>query len=236
MQLHRTSSIARPLPQLDALPDEVLESIFSFLDAKSLAAVSQTAKKLSLVAGERLLWRELCLNDFRFWSSNDEINSKKADTAFREWKGLYATRQTSNIGTRQSIQQMVDLPLGRLRQTQKVLEYGYGVKEELLRLVREAPSTEYPLAQRYMAQMVLGCLDRSIALETWTKIRYRSDIQHPTELALACMDMFVLGHSEVGDIDDTFRRLDEYVQAIRDVYPDLDEQTPRTKAITIAEF
>lgn len=235
-QTRRISSAFLPSPRLDALPDEVIESIFGYLDVKSLVAISYVSKRFAFISNERLLWRQLCIRDFDYWDGRHEFRSRQSDPSFQDWKDLYVVRYTANFGTRKAIQAMIEQPIGRLARAQKILEHGYGTKDELLQLIRNSPTSSCPLAQRYYAQMVLGCLNRSLALETWTKIRYRSDVQNPTVLSLACMDMFIIENSRFGDVNDTFQRLGEYVNAVRQAYPDIDEQSPRAKAMVIAEF
>ena len=235
-QLRRTSSASRPLPRLDCLPDEVIEAILQQLDALSLIKVSSVSSHFQAVASEQLIWKDLVLRDFVFWDEKHEISKKLRDPLFHDWKELYAVRHTANIATRRAVQQMISDPIGRLAKAHKVLDHGYGIKDVLLELNKDAANTDCVLAQRYWSQMLLACLNRSIALEQWTRVRYRSDAANPTETALACFDMFVLGPSAEGDINDTFRRLDEMVDAVRTAHPDLDEQTPRQKAVVIAEF
>lgn len=235
-QIRRTSSVSRPLPRLDCLPDEVIQAVLQQLDALSLSTISSVSRHFHAVANEQIIWKGLVLRDFTFWDDKDELSKKKRDISFRDWKGLYAVRHTANVATRHAIQQMIDDPIGRLAKAHDVLDHGYGIKDVLLQLNKDAFKTDCALAQRYWSQMALGCLNRSVALEQWTRVRYRSDASNPTETALACLDMFVLGPNGEGDINDTFRRLNQMVDAVRAANPELDEQTPRQKAIVIAEF
>lgn len=235
-QIHKTSSASRPLPRLDCLPDEVIQTILCQLDALSLITISSTSRHFQAVASEQLIWKDLVLRDFRFWDDKHELLKKVRDASFRDWRNLYIVRHTANVATRRAVQQMIDDPIGRLAKVHRVLDHGYGIKDVLLELNKAAPNTDCVLAQRYWSQMVLACLNRSVALEQWTRVRYRSDVANPTETALACLDMFVLGPSAEGDINDTCRRLDEMVDAVRTAHPEIDEQTPRRKAIVIAEF
>jgi len=235
-QIRRESSALRPLPRLDALPDEVIQAILQQLDALTLITISTVSRHFQAVANEQLIWKDLLLHDFRFWDDKHELSKKVGDPSFHDWKDLYAVRHTANVATRRAVQYMIDEPVGRLEKAQGALEYGYGIKDVLLELNKDASLTDCVLAQRYWSQMVLACLNRSVALDQWTRIRYRTDIANPTETALACLDMFVLGPTAEGDINDTFRRLDEMVDAVRTGTPELDDQTPRQKAIAIAEF
>lgn len=222
--------------RLDLLPDEVLQAIFRHLNAITLTSISRVSKRFWSIADEHLIWKEICLRDFTHWDSSHEIGLRKSDAIFHDWKGLYAVRHRAHVATKSSLKAIIDEPVGRLTRVQRVCEHGYGIKDTLLQLYQESPSTDFCLAQRYWTHTLLSCLNRSLALETLTRVRYRTDIENPTELAIASLDMFMIGCSSIGDIDDTFQRLNEYVDAVRASYPDLDSQTPRTKAVTIASF
>ncbi|KAK5086832.1 hypothetical protein LTR05_004000 [Lithohypha guttulata] len=236
MSLQRQmSNITPPLPKFESLPEEILTAIFQYLDATSLGNISSVHERFEPVANSHLLWRNLVLRDFKYWDARHELAAHKADLNFRDWKDLYNVRHTANIATEHAIRLMVDDPVGRLACADKVLDYGYGIKDALIHMYTDAPE-ECVLAQRYWSHAMLGCVNRALALETWTRIKYRSDIQNPTELALAALDMFMLGTEAHGDIDDTFRRLDEMAAAVRQDCPDIDLQTPRTKAVVIAKY
>ena len=233
--LTRQQSIPPPIPRFDCLPEEVLATIALYLDALSLANLSCTAKRFHPIANSHLLWRDLTLRSFHFWDGCHELEHRKGNSAFHDWKALYAVRHTANVATEHAIRGMVDEPVGRLARSGRVLEHGYGIKDALLSMYRDAPEECY-LAQQYWSQSLLGCVNRSLALEQWNKLRFRSDIEDPTERGLAALDMFVLGGSAEGDVNDTFRRLNEMRQAVREEHPDIDQYSPRTKAITIADF
>lgn len=235
-EIRRISNAFRPLPRLDSLPDEVIQAILQQLDALTLITISTVSRHFQAVANEQLIWKDLLLRDFTFWDDRHALSKKVGDASFHDWKDLYAVRHTANVATRRAVQDMIDVPVGRLAKAHAVLDHGYGIKDVLLKLDRDASLTDCVLAQRYWSNIVLACLNRSVALDQWTRVRYRSDIANPTETALACLDMFVLGPTAEGDISDTFRRLDEMVDAVRTAHPELDGQTPRQKAITIAEF
>lgn len=233
-EVRRVSSLVRPSPRFDCLPEEVLTTIFQYLNSIDLISISRTTKHFTPVADSNLLWRNLTLRDFRLWDSRHDIISRKADLNFHGWKQLYAIRHHENIDTRRKLTAMVDDPIGRLRRSDSILDYGYDVKDVLLQAYTDAPE-ECVLAQRYWSAAMLACLNRSLALEAWTRVRYRSDVQDSTELALAALDMFVLGSEATGDIEDSFRRMNEMADAVRLEHPQIDRQSPRTKAALIAE-
>lgn len=221
---------------LSSLPDELISAILQCLDARSVTRFAQTSKRFTDIATEAVLWQKLCLQDWRFWDAQHDFHTKQRDRTYPEWRALYTTHDEAHKRTIHELQSIIADPLGRLNRAQTILNHGYDAKDALVDLVHNAHRSESPLAQRYWAKTILECLHRSIALEQWHKLRFRSDIENPTELALACLDMFILEDAIEGDIDDCFRRLDEYVAAVRQAYPDIDDQTPKTKAVVIAEF
>lgn len=221
---------------LSTLPDELITAILQYLDARSVTKFAQTSKRFTDIATEAVLWQKLCLKDWRFWDARHSFHTKQHDRTYLEWKTLYTTHDEAHQRTVHELQAIIADPLARLNRAQAILNFGYDAKDALVNLVQNANRSEAPLAQRYWAKTILECLHRSIALEQWNKLRFRSDVENPTELALACLDMFILEESIEGDIDGCFRRLNEYVAAVRQAYPDIDDQTPKTKAIVIAEF
>lgn len=235
-QRMNTNGNDKQVQSLDRLPDEILQAIFRHLDAITLTSISRTSKRILSITDEHLIWRERCLRDFTYWDVSHDIELRRSDPSFHEWKGLYAVRHTAHVAAQSTLQMIIDDPISRLARVQRICDHGYGIKDTLLQLYQESPSTDCSLARRYWTHTLLACLNRSKALETLTRVRYRSDIENPTELAIAALDMFTIGTDSVGDIDDTFQRLDKYVEAVRAAYPDIDAQTPRTKAVTVASF
>lgn len=104
---------------------------------------------------------------------------------------------------------------------------------------------------RYWSHAVLGILHRYMACEEWAYLKHRPSTPNATERSLAALDMFVLGERAEGDIDDVcitqayqsthakpaaqiFARLDSYAASVRIANPEIDDFTPRQKAITVA--
>lgn len=229
----RRSSISAK-PELALLPDEVIQAIIFYLDAISTLRLSQVSKKFNRDVDEPLLWKHFYQRDFKFQSSGGDLAAKLKDNNFRQWRQVYSVRSKAARHTRHEIQAMIDEPTGRIARTQTILDHGYEIKDDLIQLYLDAKNTDHYLAQRYWAHIALGCLNRALTLDSWNRLRYPSDIENPTEYGLAGLDMFVLDSSLDGDIDDTFRRLEEIVASVEHSYPDLREQTPRTRAVTIA--
>lgn len=223
------------VPKLVALPDEVLTTILSYLDPVSLTKTLQVNQQFFRVGTENLLWRDLVLKTFRFWDDEDFIEDRQLNPAVQRWKDLFTIRKRKINETVRCIRRMVDGPTGRLRLAQRVQSMGYGVKDVLLDMYHNAPP-ETLLAQRYWVYSMLGCINRSFALQRLQLIKFREDRKNPTEEALAALDMFVLGADANGDIGDTFSRLDEMVAAVRAAHPEIKSKTPRERACIIAEF
>ena len=95
-------------------------------------------------------------------------------------------------------------------------------------------------------------MNRHLAVEEWTKLKYRDQDEEPYESSLACLDLFVLTVSRPGDFEDvpasspfkvTFanhlqicERLDSYAASIRRDHPEVDEQSPRQIARLVARY
>ena len=226
---------SKPVLSLDQLPDEVIQQILSYLSQLDLVSLSQLNRHLNAVAGEPQLWKHLIFQDFGFCNSSGEAAKRRHDPAFHGWRELYIARHASHAETRKAVSSIIDHPLHRLVAMGKVVNHGYEVKSELLQLFHSTPSPTSILAQRYWSQSIIAILNRARALEIWNDVLHSVPMESPIEHALAGIDMFILGAQPVGDIEDTFRRLDSYVSSVRAANPDIDTQTPREKAIIIAQ-
>jgi F-box protein 21 len=91
-----------------------------------------------------------------------------------------------------------------------------------------------------------------LAVEEWLTLKYGEETVNSTERSFGALDLFVLAERREGDIDGVsaprngfmlklmltqiLARLHSYVSAIRAAHQDIDTQTPRQKAIIIAEY
>ncbi|KAI1608709.1 F-box protein 21 [Exophiala viscosa] len=221
--------------QLTALPDEVIQTILSYLPPSTTLSLQQTCRRFVDVASEPLLWKQYCQTGFRWWHRQHLVKTKFQDASFIDWKPLFATRHLSSQATRNAIGRIVADELGRLDSIKVILDAGYDAKDDLLDMFWNASSSEDHLAQKYWSHAALGCLHRVTAVEEWLDLKAGRAYVDAFEKPLAALDLFILEEQATGDTDDIFARLDSYVASVRRAYPAIDDLSPRDKAATVAE-
>ncbi|EXJ89784.1 hypothetical protein A1O3_02851 [Capronia epimyces CBS 606.96] len=214
------------------LPDEVVQAILHHLPPRSTAALQQTCRRFVNIANEPLLWKIYCQRDFRWWDERHGIKSLLQDATFTGWRDLYHDRQFGARTTRRAINKIVTEETGRLASLKTILDVGYDAKDTLLDLFRTAPSSEDQLALKYWSHAALGCLHRLLAVGEWVRLS-AAEAPIPIDRAIAGFDLFILEERTEGDMDDIFARLDSYAASVRSAYPNIDDMTPRQKAIAI---
>lgn len=136
------------MPPLTTLPDEVIQSILSYLPPLTTLALQQTCRRFANVANEPLLWKKYCQQSFRWWDKR--FSPQLQDASFTEWKDLFARRNTSSRATRDAINKIVAKELGRLDSLKTILETGYDAKDDLLDMFWNASSSQNHLAQKWV--------------------------------------------------------------------------------------
>lgn len=224
-----------PSLTLNDLPDEVLESILQYLSAEhTLRVVQQVSKRFLRLTCEPLLWRYHCKTDFRYWDDKHRIKQKfKSDIADVDYRKLYIYRKSVDLRTTKLLDSILSEQIGRLHKIEQIGEFGYDVKDTLLRHCRIRDDAEDVLARRFYSNAVLDHIHRSKALEEWHRIGSGEDI--PLERALGCFDMFIL-HDHRGDLTEITEMLDKLMSDLLEVYPDFNQNTERQKALTVAQF
>ncbi|KZF26066.1 hemimethylated DNA binding domain-containing protein [Xylona heveae TC161] len=217
-----------------SLPDEVIQSIFWFVPAESLASIQSVCKRFRYLAIEPILWRHLCLTRFRYWDPTHLIKQKSAcPVAQVDWRQLFVERALLDRKATKLLDSILASQKGRIDKFQAIVNLGYGAKDTLLQHLHVSESAEDVLARRYYSSAVLGCLHRNIAIQEWCKLK---EGQHVTlDRALGAFDMFVLEDRE-GDLEDVSHALDALAERFREQTPDLDSLSPRAKATQLASF
>ncbi|KAK4946536.1 hypothetical protein LTR10_014388 [Elasticomyces elasticus] len=208
---------------LTALPDEVIQTILSYLPPSTTLSLGQTCKRFVDVTSEPLQWKEYCQTSFRWWHRQHSIKSKFQDPSYIDWKPLFARRHTSSQATRNAINRIVADELGRLDWIKVILDAGYDAKDDLLDMFWNASSSENHLAQKVTA------------VEEWLDLKSGRDYFDSFEKPLAALDLFILEEQTTGDTDDISARLDSYVASVRKAHPAIDDLSPREKAVTVAD-
>ncbi|ETI25274.1 hypothetical protein G647_04649 [Cladophialophora carrionii CBS 160.54] len=222
-----------PSPLTD-LPDEVLQVILSYLPPLSNIALQQTCRHFADIANEPLLWKDYCQQTFKWWDGRHAFEPRLRETSFTGWKDLFAERHRTSRSTRNAVDKIVAEELGRLDSLKVVLEAGYDAKQDLLDMYWNAASSPNCLAQRYWSHAALGCLHRLMAVREWTAVKQRDSV-NSYERSLGAFDLFILEEQLEGDLSDIHARLTSYAASVRQAHPDIDELSPRQKAVVIAE-
>ncbi|KAL2404003.1 hypothetical protein ABEF95_001291 [Exophiala dermatitidis] len=220
---------------LTELPDEVIQAVLHYLPPVSTAALQKTCRRFANVTNEPVLWKSYCQREFRWWDNAHDIQARFKDAATTDWKGLYAHRHLAAGATRHGINKIIAEELGRLDVLKEILDEGYDAKDTLFDMFWNASSSANHLAQKYWCHATLGCLHRLVAAEEWAPMDAEPDPRNDQyERPLAALDMFIIDERAEGDIDDVIARLDSYAASVRAAHPDIDDMTPRQKAMAVA--
>lgn len=216
------------------LPNEVIYQILQHLPPSSVPALELVSRSFRNLARQPTLWQQFCCGSFNYWASHQTIHEKLAqNVAEVDWKGIYAQRHEIDRFTTRTINSILASQASRLEKSERIIELGYDTKDTLMRHLQADSNTEDVLARRYYSAAVVGCLHRAMAVEEWARLR---DGQHVSlEKALEAFDMFVVDDSEE-DLDGISGRLNSIVHRLRIAEPELDNQTPRQKAVKIVTF
>lgn len=220
---------------LGRLPDELLESIVFHLPPRATLDIGTTCKRCNKVAFEHLVWRRHCTGGWKYWEGQHEIQNKLLrPPAQTKWRYLYNERRKLDGQALGIFEELLKTQQYRTSRIEDISKFGYDVKDLLLELRDNTPDdAEDVLARRYYADVVLGQIHRTTALEKWTRLQKSQMVS--LEEVLGAYDLFVLAgrKGDLHDIDDELERLANAVKA-RD--PEFDGLSIRTKAVNIARF
>jgi F-box protein 21 len=131
-----------------SLPDEVIQSILSYLPPHQIPWVQRVCRRFANVASEQTLWRDFCVSSFRWWDKSHRLSARLQDPTATNWKDFYADRHRASRNTRSALDAMLDSETGRLEQIERILKSGYDVKGVLLEAFQSAKGSDKYLAQR----------------------------------------------------------------------------------------
>jgi len=195
---------------LDNLPEEVLYSILCYCHPTSSAALEQTARRFKNVTNEPLLWRSYCKTHFKHWDQRHRLPEKLAGPVRSvSWKALYVFRHHIDRVTSSLLDKIIASQTGRINKFRAIVDFGYDIKDTLLRHLSVGPETEDYLARRlalsryysrifcssslhenrYYAQALLTQLNRGLAIAEWAKLRTGEIVS--LERALGAFDLFI---------------------------------------------
>lgn len=150
-----------------------------------------------------------------------------------DWKTLYKHRKNVESETAAILDSTIEGQVNRIQKFKLIADFGYDAKDTLLKHCRTSETAEDVLARRYYANAVLDHVHRSKALAEWKKLLRGEPVS--LERALGSFDLFVL-HDQHGDLLEISEIFDDLASVLRAEHRDLDQQSTRIKALTVARF
>src|SRR6478752_4462520 len=143
-------------PAFTELPTEILEAIFLHLDPPSLLSVAQTCRLVrKLTADAPLIWRHFCQTHFKNWDPQHGIIAKFAGPLSDvDWRSVFIRRVKIEQETLRLLDKLLEGQQNRIRHINEIAEFGYDVKEVLLRECACDDGKEDVLARRYYANAI----------------------------------------------------------------------------------
>jgi F-box protein 21 len=217
------------------LPTEILEAIFLSLDPRSLISASQTNKLIYQLTNDApILWRHLCLTQFKTWDARHHIATKATGPLSNiDWRSLYIEKVKIEKRTLDLLDHIVSTQHERIKCINEIADFGYDAKETLLRECACPDNTEDVLARRYFANAVLERIHREVAINVWRSLSDGKDV--PMERALGAYDVFARVGDDV-DIDVVSEDIDRLASGVLEEHPDIRDMSPRIKASMLASY
>lgn len=222
-------------PAFTELPTEILEAIFLHLDPPSLLSVAQTCRHVrKLTADAPLIWRHFCQTHFKSWDPQHGIVAKFAGPLSDvDWRSVFFRRVKIEQETLRLLDKVLESQQDRIRHMNEIADFGYDVKEVLLKECACDDGREDVLARRFYANAILERVQRELAVEVWGKLDAGEDV--PIERALAAYDVFTRTGEDV-DYEAVTCDLDRLAQGVYKQYPGFPTMSARAKASTLASF
>ncbi|WPA98276.1 uncharacterized protein RHO25_002888 [Cercospora beticola] len=228
---------AEDVPPIFHLPDELLELIIEYLPPTATLAFGTTSRRSNKIVYEPLVWRRHCVQTWKYWQPEREFGDKlHSPPAQTKWRMLYNERARIDREATDLFNEALLTQQNRYARMEEIANYGYDVKDLMLRLRDETPDdAEDVLARRFHADALLGQIHRATALEKWMRLQRRQMVR--LEEVLGAYDLFVLsGHN--GDLNDIDKELDRLADQVRhqNGEDEFDELSVRRKAVLVAEY
>ncbi|KAL1601829.1 hypothetical protein SLS60_006744 [Paraconiothyrium brasiliense] len=222
-------------PTFTELPTEILDAVFLHLDPQSLLSVAQTCRLVKkLTADAPLIWRNFCQTHFKTWDPQHAMAAKFAGPLSDvDWRSIFNRRVKIERETLRLLDKVLESQQDRIRHINEIAEFGYDVKEVLLKECACDDWKEDVLARRYYANAILERVQREMAVELWGELE--AGVEVPIERALAAYDVFTRTGEDV-DYQTVTHDLDVLAQGVEEQYPEFSTMNARAKASTLASF
>lgn len=147
------------LVSLDQLPDDIINHIIYYTTpVDNLEIIHFLSHRFYRLANNRLLWRNHCLETFRYWNTSHRIPEKcRLRASEVDWKKIFIQRKTQNDTMANILAEIIRSRVGRRSRMSYLCSFGYDAKDFLLEQIH---STSYPrdnLARMYV-NPILFCL------------------------------------------------------------------------------
>ncbi|KAF1966796.1 YccV-like-domain-containing protein [Bimuria novae-zelandiae CBS 107.79] len=222
-------------PAFTDLPAEILEGIFLNLDPQSVISVAQTCRLIKeLTTDAPLIWRHFCHTHFRWWDPQRAMQAKfQGPLSDVDWRSVFIERLRKEREALRLLDHVLGSQQNRIRHIGEIADFGYDVKEVLLKEIACDDVREDVLARRYYANAILERIQREMAVEVWASLSRGENV--PIEKALAAYDVFTRTGEDV-DFETVSHDLGDLAKDLRQQYPKFDGMCARAKASTLATF
>jgi len=140
-------------PNLNSIPDELIQHILFYSPARDLLLnIQRVSKRFNRLSSEPLLWRHHCRVAFKYWDSKHRIGQKFVGSVGDvDWKALYTYRQRIDADTTELLDSILERQINRISKFKSIAEFGYDAKDTLLRHCHADDATEDVLARKWVS-------------------------------------------------------------------------------------
>ncbi|KAI9724633.1 MAG: hypothetical protein M1828_003657 [Chrysothrix sp. TS-e1954] len=217
------------------LPDEILQSVLSFVPVQGLTQCTSTCQRLSRLLEYPTLWRQKCKDSYRHWDRRHEFTNRlNRPATSTDWKALLKIRMQQDRVMQADLDSAISTQVGRLGRLSNIIHRGYDSKDILIANIDETSfDAEDVLARKYWSGETLGAVERSAALNEWQQLR--EDPEYPLERVLGAMELFIVNRP-VMSLDELSAHFDKLAGMFRAEHPDLSYKSARQKANDLNAF
>lgn len=221
--------------RLLSLPDELLEAIVFYLQPHDAVAFATTCKQCNKITFEPLVWRQHCIRQWKYWHDQHSWSEKlRSPPAQTRWRHLYNERQRIDRDAAKLFDELLASQQHRYSRIEDIAACGDDVREMLIRMRDQTPDdTEDVLARRFYAAAILGQMNRTIALDKWSRLQRQQMVS--LEDVLGAFDLFAVD-SGCSDLHYIHQQLDRLADAVRSETSEFDELPIRRQAICVATY
>ena len=136
-------------PPILRLPDEILESIFRFVDDFSIFSVSEVCQRFYTVSSYPIAWRDRC-TEYQFWEPHHAFHERLRlpNPSDGNWKKLLLKRYKTDQRVTKLLNKIISTSTKRISRFEKIANEGFDAKD-CLHAHLGVDDVEDVLARRY---------------------------------------------------------------------------------------